>query len=567
MLSLAIVFSVIVGLIASSPVPLIQKTFDDIFVQKDFFMLKVIPLVLVFLYSIKAVLSYAQNIIIFGISWNLVVQVREKLFSHMHKLPFSFFEDNETGKLMSRIMNDVSIMQSTVTRLLKELIQNSITLAALLGWIFYLKWDWALISIILFPIMILPVGNIARKLRKLSHKGQEILADLSSTILESFSGVKVVRAFGMESVEEKKFNDFSEVFLRVMKKNVKYVEITSPFLELVGVISSSIILWYGGFQVLTDKVSQGTFIAFIVGLFMMYTPLRLLFKIYTNIQSSLAGAERVFSILDMEEENIKEGSQELSEFENFIEFKNVSFIYPSRSTKVLSQINLKVKKSKILAIVGMSGAGKTTLVDLLFRFHDPSSGKILIDGIGLEDYTLSSLRRNLSLVTQETFLFNDTIMQNIAYGKENASIEDIMQAARAANVDHFVNMLDDGYETIIGERGVKLSGGQRQRIAIARAILRNAPILILDEATSALDSESEKLVQDALYNLMKHRTTFVIAHRLSTIQNAHSIIVLDKGEIIESGTHEQLLKTWAFIKNIMRCRQSMRIRGVWSKLF
>ena len=548
LLALAIVFSVIVGLIASSPVPLIQKTFDDIFVQKDFFMLKVIPLVLVFLYSIKAGLSYAQNIIIFGISWDLVVRVREKLFAHIHKLPFSFFEDNETGQLMSRIMNDVSIMQSTITRLLKELIQNAITLVALVCWVFYLKWDWALISIILFPVMILPVGNIARKLKKLSHKGQEILADLSSTILESFSGVKVVRAFGMELVEEQKFNDFSEVFLKVMKKNVKYIEITSPFLELIGVMSASFILWYGGFQVLTDKVSQGTFIAFIVGLFMMYTPLRLLFKIYTNIQSSLAGAERVFSILDMDVEKIKEGNQILSEFNNSVEFKNVSFKYPSRSTKVLNKINVMVKKSKILAIVGMSGAGKTTLVDLLFRFHDPSSGKILIDGVELAEYTLSSLRSNLALVTQETFLFNDTILQNIAYGKPGTSKEDIIQAARGANVDQFVDTLDEGYDTIIGERGVKLSGGQRQRIAIARAILRNAPILVLDEATSALDSESEKLVQDALHNLMEHRTTFVIAHRLSTIKNAHSIIVLDRGEIIESGTHEQLLANCGLYK-------------------
>ena len=534
-------FSVIVGVIASSPVPIIQKTFDDIFVEKDFLMLKIIPLSLVVLYSIKAGLSYAQNIIIFGISWELVVRVREKLFAHIHKLPFSFFEDNETGQLLSRIMNDVNIMQSTITRLLKELIQNSITLIALLFWIFYLNWDWALISIIIFPAMIFPVANIARKLRKLSHKGQEILADLSSTILESFSGVKVVRAFGMESTEEEKFNNFSQVFLKVMKKNVKYVEITSPFLELLGVLSASVILWYGGFQVLIDKVSQGTFIAFIVGLFMMYTPLRLLFKIYTNIQSSLAGAERVFSIIDTEEERIKEGSQELHGFNTSVEFKNVSFKYPSRSTKVLNDINLQVKKTKILAIVGMSGAGKTTLVDLLFRFHDPSAGKILIDGIDLSAYTLSSLRSKLALVTQETFLFNDTILNNIAYGRPDASKDEIMQAAKAAHVDYFVVTLDDGYDTIIGERGIKLSGGQRQRIAIARAILRNAPILVLDEATSSLDSESEKLVQDALHNLMIHRTTFVIAHRLSTIKSAHSIIVLDKGKIVESGTHEQLL--------------------------
>jgi len=547
-LSLAILFSVFVGVIASSPVPIIQKTFDDIFVEKDFFMLKAIPIALVILYTIKAGLVYVQNIIILGISWELVVRVREQLFSHIHKLPFDFFENNETGQLMSRIMNDVSIMQSTITRLLKELIQNSITLIALLGWIFYLKWDWAIISILVVPIMSLPISNIARKLKKLSHKGQEILAILSATILESFSGIKVVRAFGMESIEEKKFNSFSENFLRVMKKNVKYVEITSPFLELLGVLSASVILWYGGFQVLTDKVSQGTFIAFIVGLFMMYAPLRLLFKIYANIHTSLAGAERVFSILDLEEEKIKEGKKELFNLNKIIKFENISFKYPSRNAAVLTNINITLEKSKVLAIVGMSGAGKTTLVDLLFRFHEPSSGNVLIDGINIKDYTLKSLRSNLALVSQETFLFNDTIKKNIAYGRSNASEDDIIQAAKASHVDSFVRDFEEGYDTIIGERGVKLSGGQRQRISIARAILRNAPILVLDEATSALDSESEKSVQDALHNLMKHRTTLVIAHRLSTIASAHSIVVLDKGQIVETGTHEKLLSASGLYK-------------------
>ena len=540
-LSLAIFFSVIVGVIASSPVPLIQKTFDDIFVQKDFFMLKVIPILLVILFSIKAGLVYAQNIIILGISWELVVRVREQLFSHIHKLPFVFFEDNQTGQLMSRVINDVSVMQSTITRSLKEFIQNSITLLALLGWIFYLKWDWAIISILIFPVMVLPIGNIARKLKKFSHKGQEILADLSGTILESFSGVKVVRAFGMETMEEQKFNSFSENLLRVMKKNVKYIEITSPFLELLGVMGASVILWYGGLQVLTDKVSQGTFIAFIVGLFMMYAPSRLLFKLYAGIQPSLAGAERVFSILDLEEEKIKEGTKELANFNQSIVFENVSFKYPSRSTAVLTKVNVRLEKTKILAIVGMSGAGKTTLVDLLFRFHEPSAGSISIDGINIKEYTLKSLRSNLALVSQETFLFNDTVRKNIAYGRPNASEDDILRASKAAHVDSFVRDFEDGYSTIIGERGVKLSGGQRQRISIARAILRNAPILVLDEATSALDSESEKSVQDALHNLMKDRTTFMIAHRLSTIAHAHSIIVLDKGEIVEVGTHEKLL--------------------------
>ncbi len=538
---LAITFSVIVGVIASSPVPLIQKVFDDIFVQKDFFMLKVIPLALVVLYSIKAGLVYIQNVIILGISWELVVRVREQLFAHIHKLPFDFFESNETGQLLSRVMNDVNIMQSTITRLLKELIQNSITLIALLGWVFYLKWEWAIISILIMPVMIIPISNIARKLKKLSHKGQEIIADLSATILESFSGVKVVRAFAMEDVEEKKFNSFSESFLRVMKKNVKYIEITSPVLEVLGVMSASVILWYGGFQVLTDKVTQGTFIAFIVGVFMMYAPLRVLFKIYANLQSSLAGAERVFSILDLEEEKIKEGKKELISFNKLIEFQNVSFKYPSRDATVLTSINLTVEKSKILAIVGMSGAGKTSLVDLLFRFHDPSVGNITVDGVNIKDFTLKSLRNNMALVSQETFLFNDSVRNNIAYGRPGALEADIIQASKAAHVDSFVRGFEEGYDTIIGERGVKLSGGQRQRIAIARAILRNAPILVLDEATSALDSESEKFVQDALHNLMMNRTTFVIAHRLSTITSAHSIIVLDNGKIVQVGTHEKLL--------------------------
>ena len=543
-LYLAIFFSIIVGIIATSPVPIIQKTFDQIFVEKDYLMLKLIPLALIVLYTIKAVLTYAQNLIIFGISWELVVKFRGKLFTHIHKLPFVFFEDHETGELMSRINNDVTIMQSTVTRLLKEFMQNGVMMIGLLAWVFYLKWDWAIMALIVFPIMVFPVSNIARKLRNFSRRGQEILGNINVTIIESFSGIKVVRAFGMEDRELEKFQVDNDNYLKVMKKNVKYVEITSPLLEVLGVGSAAFILWYGGSQVLNNEISQGTFLAFIVALFMMYSPIRILFKIYTNVQTALAGAERVFGILDQDEEKLWEGENEFHEFNESIEFRNVSFRYPSRKTMVLNDINLSVKKSEVIAIVGMSGSGKTTLVDLLFRFFDATSGSILIDGKLIQDYKLSSLRRQLSLVTQETFLFNDTIWNNIAFGcEQEVTREKILEVGRAAHVDDFASKLDDGYDTLLGERGVKLSGGQRQRIAIARAILRNAPILVLDEATSALDSESEKLVQNALHKLMEYRTSFVIAHRLSTIKHASRIIVLDNGKIVESGTHESLLRS------------------------
>ena len=541
-LYLAIFSSIIVGIIATSPVPIIQKTFDSIFTEKDYFMLKVIPLALVALYFLKAVLMYAQNLIMFGISWELVVQFREKLFAHIHHLPFGFFEENETGKLISRINNDVAIMQSTVTRLLKEFLQNSVTLIGLMIWVFYLKWDWALMALIVFPVMIFPVSNIGRKLKKFSHKGQEILGNINATVLESFSGVKIVRAFGLEPRELKKFQNYNDDYLKIMKKNVKYVEMTSPFLEVLGVASSAFILWYGGSQVLSGEISQGTFLAFIVALFMMYTPIRILFKIMASVQTSLAGAERVFEILDLPEEKVREGQKELIDFKGKIEFQDVCFSYPSRAKMVLDKINLTVNKSEVIAIVGMSGAGKTTLVDLLFRFFDVTSGKILIDGEDIQNFKLSSLRSHLALVTQETFLFNDTILNNIAFGKKGESTrEEILDAAKAAHVDYFVEHIEEGYETLIGERGVKISGGQKQRIAIARAILRNAPILILDEATSALDSESEKLVQDALHNLMENRTSFVIAHRLSTIKHANRILVMDDGKIVESGTHQSLL--------------------------
>ena len=537
--------SVIVGVISTSPVPLVQKTFDDIFVNKDAFMLKMLPLVIIVLYMVKGSLRYIQSRIIYQIGWELVVQVRLDLFRHIHKLPYGYYEIDTTGQLMSRVVNDVNAMLLSITKQVKDTLQNFVMLVVLLGWIFYLKWDWAVIAVFVIPLALIPISRIARKLRQLGRRGQELLADINSTMVESFSGIKVVRAFGLEAEEEKKLKRHNDEFLEVMKIDVKYTEITSPLMEMLGVLGGSAVLWYGGFQVLSGEVSQGTFLAFILGMFMMYDPMRLLYKTYADVQKSLAAAERVFYILDLDEERTNDGTLEFKGFNDCIEYKNVSFKYPSRDTQVLKNLNIVINKSEVFAIVGMSGAGKTTLVDLLFKFFKVTDGEITIDGVNINDFNSRSLRKHLALVTQETFLFDDTVLANIRFGRLDASYDEIMKAAEAAHVDSFVMDLDAGYDTVIGERGMKVSGGQRQRIAIARAILRNAPILVLDEATSALDSESERLVQDALHHLMENRTTFVIAHRLSTIQHADHILVMEYGEMVGLGNHEELLASCA----------------------
>ena len=539
--ALVLVTSVIVGALSTSPVPLVKEALDKIFVEKDSVMLNFIPLILISIYIVKGVLRYWQSCMIFRIGWELIAKIRMDIFTHIHKLPYGFFEKDTTGKLMSRAMNDVNAMLLTLARQVKDALQSSVMFLGLVGWIFYLKWDWALIAIFVIPFALIPVSTVGKKLRHLGRRGQEIIADINSTLLESFSGIKIVRAFGLERIEEKKLDKHNQAFLENMRKNIKYTELTSPMMEVLGVLGGSAVLWYGGSQVLSGEVTQGTFFAFILGMFMMYDPMRILFKTYTDVQTAIAASERVYSILDEETEKMREGKMNMAGFQHQIEYKNVSFKYPSRDAMVLKNINLTVKKSDVLAIVGMSGAGKSTLADLLFKFFIVSEGEILVDGENVNDLNSHSLRNNIALVTQETFLFNDTILSNIQFGRPDATREEVMDAAKAAHVDIFVRNLDDQYDTVIGERGVMLSGGQRQRIAIARAILRNAPILVLDEATSALDSESEKLVQDALHRLMEHRTTFVIAHRLSTIKTADRIIVMEQGEIIGSGTHDELM--------------------------
>ncbi|MBI3016365.1 MAG: ATP-binding cassette domain-containing protein [Candidatus Tectomicrobia bacterium] len=542
-LAAALLLSVVVGAVATSPVPLIQKIFDQIFAGRDRKMLTLLPLAIVGLYFVKATCSYLQDYLMYYVSGSLLVDLRTELFRHIHRLPLSHFDGDSTGALMSRVLYDVTTMQKSVTSVFRDVLINTVTLLGLLGWVFYYKWDWALISLLVFPVTAVVVSMIARHLRRLGHRGQEIMGKLTGTLQESFSGVRVVRAFGGEGLEEKKFQKDNKAFFQVIMKSVKYSELTSPLMEFLGVCGAAVIIWYGGNQVFKGTVTTGTFFAFVGGLFLLYNPARVLGKAYSQVQESIAAAERVFALMESPTEAAADGElPALPRFSRDIEFRGVSFRYSPEGKDVLRDIRLTVHKGEIVAIVGMSGAGKTTLVDLLLRFYNVTSGSLIVDGTDLRRVSIKSLRHQIGVVTQETFLFNDTVRNNIAYARPDAAFEEIVEAARAAYAHEFILGLAEGYGTVIGERGVKLSGGERQRLAIARALLKDAPILILDEATSSLDSESEKIVQVALSNLMKSRTTFVIAHRLSTIKNADRIIVLDRGTIVEQGSHQELIK-------------------------
>ena len=538
---ISLVISVAVGGLSTSPIPLVKIAFDEVFSGKDFFLLSIIPPAVFVLYLCKGGLTYLQNIIILRVSCDLVVEFRLRMFAHVHNLPYGFFEKVTTGELMSRVVSDVHVMIPSLARFAKDALKNLVMFVGLLSWLFYLNWQWAIASIIFIPLAIIPISIIAKRLRSLGKKGNETMAEMNSTILESFSGIKTIRAFDLEKIEKKKYYRQAHKYLALWRKSVKYGQLTSPVMEVLGVTVGTGLFWYGGYQVLMGQLSQGEFFAFMLAMFMMYGPLRGLMGSYAGLQGTLAAAERVFWLLDQEKESVKDGTQEIKGFDDCIEYQNVSFKYPTRNIKVLDNINLTVQKSEVLAIVGMSGAGKTTMVDLLFKFFKVTSGKILIDGVDISEISIKSLRANLALVNQETFLFNDTIWNNISFGYPGATDDQILKAAEAARVTAFVNKMYDGFETVIGERGVMLSGGQRQRISIARAILRNAPILVLDEATSSLDSESEKLVQEALANLMEHRTTIVIAHRLATIKHADKIVVMEHGKIVGLGAHEDLI--------------------------
>jgi len=538
---LALLCMLVVGASTSGLAFLVKPALDGIFLKKDAQMLIWIPIVVILIYTAKGICSYGQMVLMNYIGLRVVADLRSKLYQQIQKQSLSFFTKHPTGVLMSRITNDAGTLQGAVSDAVTTMFKDSFTLIGLVFVIFYRDWKLAVIAMLVFPLIIYPIVRFGKKMRTVSTRTQITMGTLTTLLHETISGTRIVKAFGMEDYENRRFCEENERFFKLNIKAVSINAASSPFMEFLGGLGIAAIVLYGGLQVIKGGATPGTFFSFLTALIMLYEPVKRLTNMNNTIQQGIAGAQRVFSIIDMEPEiGNSAGAISLPKISRGIDIENVTFRY--EETPVLKNINLSIKSGEVIAFVGMSGGGKTTLVNLIPRFYDVSGGRILIDGHDVRDVTIESLREQIAMVTQQTILFNDTVKNNIAYGDIQRSEEEIIQAAQAAYAHDFITQLPLGYDTIIGEQGTKLSGGERQRISIARAILKDAPILILDEATSSLDTEAEIEVQKALDNLMAGRTTLMIAHRLSTIRNADRIIVLVNGKVVEEGTHEYLLE-------------------------
>ncbi|MGA6992572.1 MAG: lipid A export permease/ATP-binding protein MsbA [Candidatus Deferrimicrobiaceae bacterium] len=541
-LVLAMAFMIIVSSFRGAIAFLVKPALDDIFINKDATRLAIIPLLVLGVYLVKGLCEFAQSYLMSGVGQRVIRDIRDHLYRHMQSLSLSFYMKHPTGVLMSRVTNDVGLMQGAVTEAVTGLIKDVFSALFLVGVIFYRDWKLALVALVAFPLAFWPIARFGRKLRRTSIRTQEVTGGLTSHLQETISGAKLVKSFGAEEYEVDRFATRNDKLFRLSMKVVKVQAMTSPLSEMFAGVGAAAVIFYGGYSVVNGRSTPGNFFSFLTALFMLYEPVKSLSRINNVIQQGIAAAIRVFEVLDtLPDVREKKDAPDLAGIEKGIEFDHVDFRYSEQGEYILKDIAFRVPPGTLLAIVGSSGAGKTTLVDLLPRFYDPQNGTIRIDGTDIRDVSLASLRSLIGIVSQHTILFNDTIRNNIAYGMPDASMEKIEEAARRANAHGFLSRMPEGYETVIGEQGLKLSGGERQRVAIARAILKDAPILILDEATSALDTDSESVVQEALEHLMRGRTTFVIAHRLSTVRNADVILVVEEGRIIESGGHAELL--------------------------
>ncbi len=520
---------------------LVKPALDEVFIKKDMTMLKLIPLAIVTMYSAKGLLDFLYNYLL-GYTGNCIINdLRNRIYAHLQTLSPSFFHKNPTGVLMSRITNDVSAIQLAINTDVTNIFKELLTTVWLVGVLFYNDYRLALVSLFIFPWATLPILRFGKKTRRISTKRQEKIGRIAMFMHETITGCRIVKAFGMEEYENRRFAEENNRLFRITMKRLKVRALSSPTMEFIGGLAGAAVIFYGGYNVLKGYATPGTFFSFVTALLLLYGPVRIISTAYQDIQEGLAAARRVLYVLDAEPD-VREAprARPLPALSGRIVFNGVWFAYDSVS--ILRDIHLTIRPGELVAVVGATGSGKTTLVNMIPRFFDPTRGCITIDGYDISQYTLYSLRSQIALVSQSAFLFNDTVLNNIAYGNPVCGRSDILAAAQAACADEFIRRLPRGYETVIGEHGEKLSGGQRQRIAIARAVLKDAPILILDEATSSLDSRLEDDIQQSIARLVRSRTTCVISHRLSTIKNADRIVVISDGVIAEDGSHEELFK-------------------------
>jgi len=539
-LTCAMLLMIIVAGTTSATAFLIKPVLDDIFFKKDVYMLKMIPIVVLGIYFLRALSTVGQSYLMTFVGEEIIRRLRNLLYDRIMNMPMAFFQKEKTGVLISRITNDVNIVKAMVSTAVTGALRDCFTIVGLTAVIFYRDWQLASFAFFVLPLALIPFVKYGRKVRKVSTGTQETMAQISAFLHETFAGTKIVKAFNRESYEKNRFFVMTERLFKLQIKAAVARQMSSAVMEFLAGVGIATIIWYGGYRVISGSSTPGTFFSFMAAVLMLYDPARKLSEFNNALQEGMAASDRIFDIIERRSDIVEcDHPVELPKDTHDIKFQNVSFRYDRKM--VLKNIQLHVKKGEILGIVGMSGGGKSSLVNLIPRFFDISQGEILIDDIDIRKASIESLRNQIAIVTQEPILFNDTIRNNIAYGCPDATEEAIIEAAKSAYAYDYIQNFPKQFDTQIGELGGLLSGGEKQRLCIARALLKDAPILILDEATSALDTESENFVQKALENLMKGRTTFMIAHRLSTIRSVDRIIVLVDGEIKEMGKHSELL--------------------------
>lgn len=520
---------------------IIKDMIDEVLADKNGTMLNWIAASIIAIFVVRGLFWYGQNYLMSYVGQSVIIDIRAAVFKKLQRLSISFYDKNKTGTIMSYVTNDVNALQSAMVENTIEMITEGFILIGSVVAMIYLDWRLTLFTVCTFPVVLWFMEFFGKKIRKTGGRIQECTADITSVLQESVASARVIKSFVREDYEVDRLDVENRANFRANMKNAQLMATLTPVVELVAAIGVTMIIWYGGNNVINGTITAGSLVAFLTYAVNISNPIKRLTRVIGNIQKALAAAQRVFMIIDMPEEIAESrDAKQLPEVSGKVEFQNVSFAYDDKGN-VITDLSFSVKPGEVIAIVGPSGAGKSTIANLLPRFYDVNKGDIKIDGHSVREVTLDSLREQVGIVPQETMLFNGSVYNNILYGRLDATKEEIEAAAKAANAHDFIMQLTDGYETKLGDRGVNLSGGQRQRIAIARAILKNPRIMILDEATSALDTESERVVQEALDRLMVGRTSFVIAHRLSTVKNADKILVLEKGNLVESGTHDELL--------------------------